>query len=60
MRNLPRFVLVLRSAVWSAAAVALTAVSAFSQVPTSTWVRLHTQRTPWARAACVMVYDPVS
>jgi hypothetical protein len=60
MRNLPRFVLVLRSAVWSAAAVALTAVSAFSQVPPSTWVRLQPQRTPWARAACVMVYDPVS
>src|SRR6202795_3520413 len=60
MRILPRFVLALRSAVWSAAAVALTAVSAFSQVPASTWVRLHHHGTPWARDACVMVYDPVS
>jgi hypothetical protein len=60
MRNLPRFVLALLAGIWSAAAVVLTAVSAFSQVPPSTWVRLHTQRTPWARAACVMVYDPVS
>ena len=50
----------LRTAIWSAAAVALTAVSAFSQVPSSTWVRLNPSRRPPARAACAMVYDPVS
>ena len=60
MRILPCFVLVLRSVVCSVAAVALTAVSAFSQVPPSTWLRLNPQQRPWARAACVMVYDPVS
>jgi hypothetical protein len=50
----------LRTAIWSAAAVALTAVSAFSQVPSSTWVHLNPSRRPPARAACAMVYDPVS
>src|SRR5260370_39571271 len=47
-------------AAWFAAAVALTAVSAFSQVPSSTWVQLNPSRKPSVRAACVMVYDPVS
>src|SRR5260370_28068784 len=47
-------------AAWFAAAVVLTAVSAFSQVPSSTWVQLNPPRKPSVRAACVMVYDPVS
>ena len=50
----------LRTAICSAAAVVLTAVSAFSQLPSSTWVRLNPPRKPLARAACAMVYDPVS
>src|SRR5258708_16959189 len=62
MRILP--LCVLRSAIWSVAAVALTVFSvvspALSQVPSSTWVRLNPQRRPLARAACAMVYDPVS
>src|SRR5258708_40376969 len=62
MRILP--VCVLRSAIWSVATVALTVFSvvspALSQVPSSTWVRLNPQRRPLARAACAMVYDPIS
>src|SRR5260370_15735147 len=62
MRILP--LCVLRSAIWSVATVALTVFSvvspAFSQIPSSTWVQLNPSRKPLLRAACTMVYDPVS
>src|ERR1700704_3312626 len=54
----------LRTAVCSAAAIALTILSvvspAFSQVPSSTWVHLSTPVKPSARSSCSMAYDPVS
>src|SRR5260370_2393537 len=46
MRNLPRFVLVLRTAVWSAAAPALTTASPFSHFPPSTRSHLPTHPPP--------------
>src|SRR5258708_2265747 len=50
----------LRSAVYTAAVVALTAVSlAFGQV-SSTWVHLTPATKPSAGAGCVMVYAPIS
>src|SRR3981081_3450617 len=62
MRILPLFGL--RTAVCSAAAIALTILSvvspAFSQVPSSTWVQLSTPVKPSARSSCSMAYDPVS
>src|SRR3979411_1352464 len=54
----------LRTALWSVAAVALTVLSVnsppFSQVPSSTWVQLHSAVKPSARSSCSMAYDPVS
>jgi hypothetical protein len=50
----------IRSAVLTTAAVALTVLSAFGQVPSSTWVQLNLKKKPPARSGCVMIYDPVS
>src|SRR3984893_14692035 len=54
----------LRTALCSVAAVALTVLSAvgptFSQVPSSTWVQLHSPVKPSARHSYSMAYDPVS